>query len=102
MKRYTAQEMREAAKDIEANLVMSPLSEMDDVTYRSIAMLRQSADDMEREEKREKKYEYGVIPHGVYFVYQTLAEAEHKQAVFEQAGFQYPIVRRSVGEWEEV
>ena len=77
------------------------VKEVGEAIDEAINMLKH-VDMMEREESREKKYEYGVIPHGVYFVYQTLAEAEHKQSVLEQAHFHYPIVRREVGEWEEV
>lgn len=49
-RRYTAQEMRETAKDIEADLVFSPPSDMDDVMHRTMAMLRQAADMIERAE----------------------------------------------------
>lgn len=102
MKRvFTAQEMRELAEMIDHGGAFA-LTDPSAVEA-NVAMLRQAADNLEREEKREKKYEYGVLPCGINFVYQTRAEADHKQAVLEQSvGFQYPIVRREVGNWEEV
>ena len=85
---YSAQEMREMADLF--------------VYGRTAEMLRQAADAMERESKREKKYEYGILPCGTNGVYQTRAAAELQQLILEQSGYKYPIVRRKVGEWEEV
>lgn len=53
-------------------------------------------------EERERKYEYGVLPIGINGVYQTRTAAELQQLILKQHGFQYPIVRREVGEWEEI
>ena len=92
VRRYTAQEMRVRADYLEVALADA----------KTAAMLRQAADMMEREEKREKKYEYGILPCGTNGVYQTRVAAELQQLILEQSGYKYPIVRRKVGEWEEV
>ena len=84
----TAQEMRIRADYLEVALADA----------KTAAMLRQAADMMERE----KKYEYGILPCGTNGVYQTRAAAELQQLILEQSGYKYPIVRRTVGEWEEV
>lgn len=104
-KRYTAQEMRETAKDIEADLVFSPPSDMDDVMHRTMAMLRQAADDLERD----KKYEYEVLfrtSQDDEMMERTkaadLADAEHLASLMRIEHGDVAIYRREVGEWKEV
>lgn len=88
--RYTAQEMRDMA------LVEEAFGW--DV---SADMLLQAADMMEREEKRD--YEYSVYPPEVNGVFQYRAGAELKAFILKLAGCgDGTIVRRSVGEWEDV
>lgn len=100
-RRYTAQEMRDAALAL-----ISEIGFVDDsveaIVSKAERMLIQAADDLEGEAKREKKYEYGVLPPGINGVYQSLSAAELKASMLKCEGYQYPIVRRSVGEWEEV
>lgn len=76
-RRYTAQDMREMAL-VEESYGWDVVAKM----------LRQAADDMERE----KKYEYAtVLPDGsVSCAHDDVMEAGHH------------AFRRSVGEWEEV
>lgn len=52
--------------------------------------------------EREKRYEYGIPPVLIYGIYQTLSAAEMQKALLERSGYPYTIVRRKVGEWEEV
>lgn len=102
-RKYTAQEMRQRA-DMEQYL-------WNDST--TAAMLRQAADAMEREEKRkqyheyiagcsgvkrEKKYEYVCYGH----VFHTFNGAMIYSIENECQGQRPTIVRREVGEWEEV
>lgn len=107
MKRYTAQEMREMAsavldecEDSEHGLLYlsryfsGHLFCPDDVA----AMLRQAADMMEREEKREKIYEYACLNR----VFQTLNVARIYAIANEIQGQRPVIVRREVGVWEVV
>ena len=88
---YTAQEMRDVAQCLHYN---SPTK----LTVEAAAMLRQSADAMDREEKCEKKYEYalelldGSVLHLHY---------NDKSAIKIIMSCE-TIVRREVGEWEEV
>ena len=95
MRRYTAQEMRKVAKSLSSSEVNLCFDKRD-----IAAMLRQAADDMERE-KREKKYEYAVKESGSHILpvhsdyanpFDGLARGDDHCA----------IVRREVGEWEEV
>lgn len=89
-RRYTAQDMRETADDFEN------YSDMDESVIAD--MLRQAADDMEREEKREKKYEYAEkFKEGMVAYLHRDRPIDH--------GEMWPgsiAVRREVGEWEEV
>ena len=97
-RKYTAQEMREMASvvlnDVKGNdyngATYEFTSKFDECVIEE--MLRQAADMMEREEKREKKYEYSsVLPDGsVSCVHDDVMEAG------------YHAFRREVGEWEEV
>ena len=102
--RYTAQEMREMASvvlnDVKGNdyygATYEFTSKFDEYVIEE--MLRQAAEDMEREEKREKRYEYaeryddGVVSssHNSEMIDRTL--------IFDDSD----VVRREVGEWEEV
>lgn len=53
--------------------------------------------------EREKKYEFSVYPPEVNGVFQYRAGAELKAFMLKLAGYRDgTIVRRSVGEWEEV
>lgn len=85
---YTAQEMRIRAT-IEGNV-------WGDRT--TVAMLRQAADLMEREEMREKKYEYGEK----YYSGIISPWHEEEQIPVESVLKGSVVVRRPVGEWEEV
>ena len=92
MKRYTAKDMRAAAKSFACSEVS--------LTYdkRDIAnMFRQAADDMEREE-RERKYEYALVKNGVMY---NNHYCDFRSATLTR-GFGEKVVRREVGEWEEV
>lgn len=88
---YTAQEMRHAADTREA------WGDKDEVNN----MLRQAADMIEREERRKKKYEYSA-KYGNGFVSElhssTIGGTDYAK---ESKGF-VGVVRREVGEWEEV
>lgn len=65
--------------------------------------LAEAADLQERKEKREKKYEFSVYPPEVNGAFQYRTSAELKAAMRELAGLGAGIiVRREVGEWEEV
>lgn len=105
---YTAQEMRDFADAIAGDLCNNGHRSVA-YTYGDlipvIEALRQSADAMEREEredKREKKYEYSVHPADVYGVYQNRSAAELNMKVLKTMGIRAHLIRREVGEWEEV
>lgn len=89
-RRYTAQDMRIAAKSFLC-------SEVSLIDKRDIAeMLRQAAEMMERE----KKYEYAVrTPTGWIDEEATQNTLEDIKLFYEDGD---TIVRREVGEWEEV
>lgn len=95
---YTAKEMREAA-------IVADTVEVSDQFYgqemdKIAAMLRQAADAMDREKKYEYAVEYIDLYHGGWSVYKdglTLDEAQK----LSHENFSR-IVRREVGEWEEV
>lgn len=90
---YTAQEMRMAANDLASSQVR--------MNKRDIArMLRQAADALEREEKRETKYEYAErLPDGTVINLRRGTLEEMKAVcLFPDSS----IVRHKVGEWEEV
>lgn len=70
------------------------------------AMLRQAAEMMEREE-REKKYEYKVLYRHNGYLYDSIRHYQNIQSAQKTLGLysgheDAHIVRRSVGEWEEV
>lgn len=100
-RRYTAQEMREMATEAEVIDVADQFlgHDMDTIA----AMLRQAADYMERE----RKYEYSQRRHdeklGIDVVdmlhCSTIEGAISLHGRFNKNG---TIVRREVGEWEEV
>lgn len=102
-KTYTAQEMRNFADAIAVDLNESGHTSVQ-YSYHDlipvIESLRCAADLMEREEKREKKYEYGVrfnenkIDRDYIF--------ESKKYARTVAGDSLQVFRREVGEWEEV
>ena len=98
MKMYTAQEMRVRADYLEIALADA----------KTAAMLRQAADMMEREEKRERKYEYAAV----FFRngnlvgmsaghYDTLDEARIYNALCPTDDT-IAFVCREVDEWKEV
>lgn len=107
MARYTAKDMREAADNFWVNGVICEVKDKDGHVVKHIkhdaviAMLRQAADAMEKEGKREKKYEYGVKwdddeevkPH---------SKQTAESIVMEFGKEIVKAVRRSVGEWEEI
>ena len=95
MKRYTAQEMLDAAEtclDLE-------------VAY----MLRQAADMMEREEKRERRYEYAVkvtdiLDKDICCIYKSadLQDAKDLVEAMKDPECIVTVVRRELVDWEEV
>ena len=95
---YTAQEMRNCADNCDASRINPCVS----------AMLRQAADVMEREECRDKKYQYEVWytakdggarrSTGRAF---SLESAKRILSMYKEFSDAH-IVRREVGEWEEV
>lgn len=95
MKRYTAQEMRIWAGQIEFD---GPVKCGLDAC-RIAAMLRQAADDMERERRYEyaARYSDGHIP---AFHYRSMDDVLDGEGPF--ADEEFVVVRRQVGEWEEV
>lgn len=105
--RYTAQEMRDVADFYERNAYQVRAKVMSNSIlaniHESVAMLRQAADAMEREE-REKKYEYaiewhnGVIERGTFNRARALSEVKGSNI----HGVVCKLVRREVGEWEDV
>lgn len=88
---YTAQEMREMATEAEVIEVPDQFYGQDMNTIAD--MLRQAADDMERE-GHEKKYEYAIK-----FADGTVSML-HEDVYAE--GSSLPLVRREVGAWEDV
>ena len=88
---YTAQEMREEAR-------FHAIKHGND--YIVAAMLRQAADAMEREEKREMKYEYaektcdGIVD--------SIHEESFQKVAISKFFGDSTIVRRAIGEWKEV
>lgn len=108
---YTAQAMREMAnrEKFKCSFVTRTLNGgiILDCTSDVCAMLRQAADLMEREERRELKYEYSVR----YFNrYEKKEEVDYLHHTTSTAAARYLpwfqeakcVVRRPVGEWEEV
>ena len=98
--RYTAQEMRVRANYLEVALADA----------KTAAMLRQAADMMEREESREKNYEFVVkffrkrsdkcIGRSAdHYDSLDCARSRHRP---DTNGELVKFFRRSVGEWEEV
>lgn len=71
---------------------------------RSVSSRRQKADMIKRieREKREKKYEYSVHPADVYGVFQHRSAAELNVKTLKTIGIRAHLIRREVGEWEEV
>ena len=103
MDKYTAQEMRSAASYVETYDVF------EDHDREIAVMLRYAADLMEREEKREKKYEYAAryISRFDGETYENFGNRyDTEEEVLENAvwpcSVQTTIMRRAVGEWEEV
>lgn len=108
MDRYTAEEMRDVALTLEAFKMFKDPDYIDDYLTKAQSMISQAADAQERED-REKNYEYvaryisrinGEICENFGNRYDT------KEEVMENAvwscGVQTTIMRRTVGEWEEV
>lgn len=87
---YTASEMRHRA-DKEQH------SYHDNITA---AMLRQAADMMEREKKYEYAVEYEDLYHGGWSVYKNGLTLDEAQKLSTESWSR--IVRREVGDWEEV
>ena len=96
MKRYTAQEMREVAKSLSSSEVNLNFDKRD-----IASMLRQAADEMERE----KKYEYGVkicFESEEHYALDLYDDLEAAKEMAELTKGKREILRREVGEWEEV
>lgn len=102
-KQYTAQEMRKVADDLDSVYVAPECEDKkEQYGYLSIArmMLLHAADDLERKEKREKKYEFALrTPTGWIDEEATQNTLEDIKLFCEDGN---TIVRRSVGEWEDV
>ena len=95
-KTYAAQEMRDVAECLHYN---SPTK----LTIKAAAMLRQAADMMERE----KRYEYAVMytalnGRGCISAVRAHCIAASKNILSLYKDENANIVRREVGEWEEV
>ena len=106
-KNYTAQDMRDFAA------VISRLHIVDRMTCGEYcasikdkirSMLRQAADLMEREEKREKKYEYAIKwPDGYICQPSDDISRQTEFLMFDRTrSVIKKLIRREVGEWEEV
>ena len=96
-KRYTAQEMRDYADAIAGDLGDNDHGGVEyfyDDLIPVIESLRQAADELERE----KKYEYGAFGR----VFSTLNAAMLYAEMNRARGVRPAVVRREVGEWEEV
>ena len=96
---YTAKELREAADNFWVGGVICEVKGEDGRVVKHInhdaiiAMLRQAADAMDREYKREKKYEYAIkFDDGAI-------DCVHSEYPMHSC---YKLVRREVGEWKEV
>lgn len=67
------------------------------------AIISNFADRIEKALKgSEKKYEYSVHPADVYGVFQHRSAAELNVNFFKAIGVRAHLIRREVGEWEEV
>lgn len=102
MAKYTAKEMREVADNLDSIYVAPECEDKkEQYGYLSIAsmMLSQAADAIERE----KRYEYAARSN-----YDGFVDPEHCDESELSANFsclkcdEYTVVRREVGEWEEV
>ena len=91
-KQYTADEMREIADEIGLA--------HDDIHEKAAAMLYQAADELEREEK----YEYAVKWLDENAVANNMGEHREwaESIVRDVLDSKVRLVRREVGEWEEV
>lgn len=118
---YTAQEMRDKATELqeradeilrdaveEGGCTYKPLCKADAREIETIAnMLRQAADAKERDEKREKMYEVKgmVMKKNVAIwcssTYDNVTDARGDAEQYGPKG-KVVVLRRSVGEWEEV
>lgn len=108
-RKYTAQEMREMATEAEVIEVADQFygHDMDTIA----AMLRQAADLMEREKKREKRYEYatkwddgkidGISPCKDE-VTDSISFVQYISSISADDQTGCKLVRREVGEWEVV
>lgn len=103
MDRYTAKEMRELAEMIDhggAFTLTDP-----SIVESNVAMLRQAADDMERE----KRWEYAVMYTALSGCRcispgraDCIAATKNILSLYNKECEDANIVRREVGEWEEV
>lgn len=95
-RKYTVREMRELAEMIDHG---GAFALTDPATIgANVAMLRQAADMMERDERCEKKWEYALVANGVTY---NNHYCDFRSATLIR-GFGEKVVRREVGEWEEV
>lgn len=105
-KTYTVQKIRSVIAGLENNLKYG----MERIVIASpdvIAILRQAADALERENNRKKEYEYAISYHdttnGKRFIgvhYTSISDAEACSIKHEDVKKTY--VRREVSKWEEV
>lgn len=107
---FTAQEMREAADNFWVGGVISEVKDEAGRVVKHIkhdaviAMLHQAADMMEQEERREKRYEYALYSRPLVSssgdpVGEIFSSKEPVRRIMFPGD---SIVRREVGEWEEV
>lgn len=117
-KNYTAQEMREVAKLYDArakditevcsrtggSAMITVFATQGISDHKVAAMLRQAADLTEREERLEKKYEYAVKWLDKNSVANNMGERrDFAESIVRAVGkSKTQLVRRPVGEWEEV
>lgn len=102
-RKYTAQEMREMALCVDRDVFSDGRGNYDANGFMGFdpdiisSMLRQAAEDLEREEKLERKYEYALVANGVTY---NNHYCDFRSATLIR-GFGEKVVRREVGEWEE-
>lgn len=96
-KQYTADEIREIADEIGLA--------HDDIHEKAASMLNQAADALDGEDERETKFEYAVLwdyDNSLFVKSMDYSYVKQKMDEVNADGPACHLVRRSVGEWEEV
>lgn len=107
-RKYTAQEMRSKADEFKEYLDNPnhfAVKEFDDESRVLMEMLRQAAVLQEREEMRERKYEYAILWDYDDSLFEASIFHEYIKRRMDEMNADGPVchlVRREVGEWEEV